>query len=172
MAGELVITVVGRLTGDPELKFTASGLAVVNFTIVQSDRIFDKATNSWKDGAPLYLRASCWREHAEHIAGSLTKGTHVIAQGRLKQREYTNNAGEKRSSMEFEVDEIGPCLRFATASVTRAQSAAQRGAPVEQQADLEPWAASTPAASAPVAAGQGADVWNTPGNFDDSETPF
>jgi single-strand DNA-binding protein len=165
VAGETIITVVGNLTSDPELRYTQSGLAVANFTIASTPRNFDRATNDWKDGEALFLRASCWREFAEHVAGSLTKGSRVIATGRLKQRSYETKEGEKRTSIELEVDEIGPSLRYATAQVTRAASTggAGGGAPRGggQVAD-EPWAASAPA---------GGDVWNTPGNYSD-ETPF
>jgi len=163
MAGETVITVVGNLTADPELRYTQNGLAVANFTIASTPRTLDRASNEWKDGEALFLRVSVWREFAEHVAGSLTKGSRVIATGRLKQRSYETKEGEKRTSIELEVDEIGPSLRYATAQVTRAASSrdgAPRGAaPVAE----EPWAASAPAASS--------DVWNTPGNYAD-ETPF
>ncbi|MFZ2964773.1 MAG: single-stranded DNA-binding protein [Rhodoglobus sp.] len=165
MAGETIITVVGNLTSDPELRYTQSGLAVANFTIASTPRNFDRATNDWKDGEALFLRASCWREFAEHVAGSLTKGSRVIATGRLKQRSYETKEGEKRTSIELEVDEIGPSLRYATAQVTRAAStgAAGGGAPRGGgQVAEEPWAASAP---------PGGDVWNTPGNYSD-ETPF
>jgi len=170
MAGETVITVVGNLTSDPELRYTQGGLAVANFTIASTPRNFDRASNDWKDGEALFLRASVWREFAEHVAGSLTKGSRVIATGRLKQRSYETKEGEKRTSIELEIDEIGPSLRYATAQVTRAASSrdgAQGGggrAPQGQVAE-EPWAASAPAASA------GGDVWNTPGSYSD-ETPF
>jgi single-strand DNA-binding protein len=166
MAGETVITVVGNLTSDPELRYTQNGLAVANFTIASTPRNFDRAANEWKDGDALFLRASVWREFAEHVAGSLAKGSRVIATGRLKQRSYETKEGEKRTSMELEIDEIGPSLRYATASLTRAQSssAPRSGAPVAAGND-EPWATSAPAAQA------GGDVWNTPGNFSD-ETPF
>ena len=122
MAGETVITVVGNLTSDPELRYTQNGLAVANFTIASTPRNFDRASNDWKDGEALFLRASVWREFAEHVAGSLTKGSRVIATGRLKQRSYETKEGEKRTSIELEVDEIGPSLRYATAQVTRAAS--------------------------------------------------
>ena len=122
MAGETVITVVGNLTADPELRYTQNGLAVANFTIASTPKTFDKQSNEWKDGEALFLRASVWKEHAEHVAGSLTKGSRVVATGRLKQRSYDTKEGEKRTVIEFEVDEIGPSLRYATASVTRAQS--------------------------------------------------
>jgi single-strand DNA-binding protein len=167
VAGETVITVVGNLTSDPELRYTQNGLAVANFTIASTPRNFDRATSEWKDGESLFLRASVWREFAEHIAGSLTKGSRVIATGRLKQRSYETKEGEKRTSMELEIDEIGPSLRYATASLTRAQSSSSPrggGAPAVSGND-EPWAASTPAANT------GGDVWNTPGSFSD-ETPF
>lgn len=176
MAGETVITVVGNLTGDPELRYTQNGLAVANFTIASTPRNFDRATNEFKDGDTLFLRASVWREFAEHVAGSLTKGSRVIATGRLKQRDYQTKEGEKRTSLELEVDEIGPSLRYATAQVTRAASSREGGnnsAPRgggnqvgggQQSQQEEPWAASAPSTS-------GGDVWNTPGNYSD-ETPF
>ena len=169
MAGETVITVVGNLTSDPELRYTQNGLAVANFTIASTPRSFDRASNEWKDGEALFLRASCWREFAEHVAGSLTKGSRVIATGRLKQRSYETKEGEKRTSIELEIDEIGPSLRYATAQVTRAASSprdggAPRGGAGGGQVAEEPWAASAPAAS-------GGDVWNTPGSYSD-ETPF
>jgi len=170
MAGETIITVVGNLTADPELRYTQSGLAVANFTIASTPRSFDRASNEWKDGEALFLRASVWREFAEHVASSLTKGSRVIAQGRLKQRSYETKEGEKRTTIELEVDEIGPSLRYATAQVTRSSGGGggqggQRGA-VAPVAD-EPWGA--PASAAPAAAG--GDVWNTPGSFSD-DTPF
>jgi single-strand DNA-binding protein len=172
MAGETIITVVGNLTADPELRYTQGGLAVANFTIASTPRTFDRAANDWKDGEALFLRASCWREFAEHVAGTLTKGSRVVATGRLKQRSYETKEGEKRTSMELEIDEIGPSLRYATAQVTRAPGGSDRsggsnsnsgGARPQAVAD-EPWAASAPASS-------GDDVWNTPGNYND-ETPF
>ena len=119
MAGETVITVVGNLTNDPELRFTPSGSAVANFTIASTPRTFDRQSNEWKDGETLFLRASVWREAAENVAESLTKGTSVIVQGRLKSRSYETKEGEKRTVMELEVDEIGPSLRWASAKVTR-----------------------------------------------------
>jgi single-strand DNA-binding protein len=169
MAGETVITVVGNLTSDPELRYTQNGLAVANFTIASTPRSFDRASNDWKDGDALFLRASVWREFAEHVAGSLTKGSRVIATGRLKQRSYETKEGEKRTSIELEVDEIGPSLRYATAQVTRTSSSREgggggRGGSSPQVAE-EPWAASAPDASA------SGDVWNAPGNYSD-ETPF
>lgn len=161
MAGETVITVVGNLTSDPELRYTQNGLAVANFTIASTPRNFDRAANEWKDGEALFLRASVWREFAEHVAGSLTKGSRVIVTGRLKQRSYETKEGEKRTSMELEVDEIGPSLRYATATVTRA-AASSSGRPGVSAAADEPWG--SPAAPA-------ADPWNTPGVSAD-DTPF
>lgn len=143
MAGETVITVVGNLTADPELRYTQTGLAVANFTIASTPRNFDRASNDWKDGDALFLRASVWREFAEHVAGSLSKGSRVIATGRLKQRSYETDAGEKRTSMELEVDEIGPSLRYATAQVTRASSnrdnPGTNGRNNPQSVASEPW---------------------------------
>ena len=144
MAGETLITVVGNLTADPELRYTQGGLAVANFTIASTPRTFDKTTNDWKDGDALFLRASVWREHAEHVAGSLSKGTRVVAIGQLKMRQYEDNEGNKRTSTELDVHEIGASLRYATAQVTRVPRDGSANAPVPQAAD------------------QG-DVWNTPG---------
>src|ERR1700712_1588917 len=127
MAGETIITVVGNLTSDPELRYTQNGLAVANFTIASTPRTFDKQRNEYVDGEALFLRASVWRDFAEHVAGSLTKGSRVIAQGRLKQRSYETKEGEKRTSIELEIDEIGPSLRYATAQVTRAASSRDGG---------------------------------------------
>lgn len=119
MAGDTVITVVGNLTADPELRFTPSGAAVANFTVASTPRTFDRQTNEWKDGEALFLRCSVWRQAAENVAESLQRGMQVIVQGRLKQRSYETKEGEKRTAYELEVDEIGPSLRFATAKVTK-----------------------------------------------------
>jgi single-strand DNA-binding protein len=127
MAGETVITVIGNLTGDPELRFTPSGSAVANFTIASTPRTFDRQSNEWKDGDTLFLRASVWREAAENVAETLTKGMRVIAQGRLKSRSYETKEGEKRNVTELEVDEIGPSLRYASAKVTRTQRSGTGG---------------------------------------------
>lgn len=121
MAGETTITVIGNLTGDPELRFTPSGAAVANFTVASTPRTFDRQSNEWKDGETLFLRCSIWREAAESVAESLTKGTRVIVQGRLSQRSYETREGEKRTVYELQVDEVGPSLRYATAKVTRTQ---------------------------------------------------
>ena len=120
MAGDTIITVVGNLTADPELRFTPSGAAVANFTVASTPRIFDRQSNEWKDGDALFMRCSIWREAAENVAESLTRGSRVIVQGRLKQRSYETREGEKRTVVELEVDEIGPSLRYATAKVNKA----------------------------------------------------
>ncbi|GAA3705539.1 single-stranded DNA-binding protein [Arthrobacter ginkgonis] len=127
MAGETVITVIGNLTSDPELRFTPSGSAVANFTIASTPSVFDRQSNSFKDGETLFLRASVWKEAAENCAETLTKGVRVIAQGRLKSRSYETKEGEKRTVMELEVDEIGPSLRYASAKVTRTQRSGNGG---------------------------------------------
>jgi single-strand DNA-binding protein len=121
MAGDTIITIIGNLTGDPELRFTPSGAAVANFTIASTPRSFDRQSNEWKDGETLFMRCSVWREAAENVAESLTRGTAVIAQGRLVSRSYETKEGEKRTVTEMQVDEIGPTLRRATAKVTKAQ---------------------------------------------------
>ncbi|MET9326179.1 single-stranded DNA-binding protein [Tsukamurella sp. NPDC003166] len=121
MAGETVITVIGNLTADPELRFTPSGAAVANFTVASTPRTFDRNSNEWKDGEALFLRCNIWREAAENVAESLTKGTRVIVSGRLKQRSYDDREGQRRTVVELEVDEIGPSLRYATAKPTRTQ---------------------------------------------------
>ena len=144
MAGETVITVVGNITADPELRYTQNGLPVANFTIASTPRDFDKNANEWKDGEALFLRASIWREAAEHVAGSLEKGMRVIAQGRLRQRSYQDREGNQRTAIELEVDEIGPSLRYATAKVTRN--------PAKGSSDAAPAAATSEAAPAAAAA--------------------
>ena len=171
MAGETIITVVGNLTADPELRYTQNSLPVANFTIASTPRNFDRQTNEWKDGEALFLRASVWREFAEHVAGSLTKGMRVIATGRLKQRSYQDREGNNRTAIELEIDEIGPSLRYATAQVTRAAGGGGGGgfgggaqSRPAQVAD-EPW--STPGS----ANAGGADAWAAPGAYGD-DTPF
>lgn len=120
MAGETQITVIGNLTSDPELRFIQSGAAVVNFTVASTPRTFDRQTNEWKDGETLFMRCNLWREAAENVAESLTKGMRVIVTGRLVSRSFETN-GEKRTVTELQVDEVGPSLRYATAKVTRTQ---------------------------------------------------
>jgi single-strand DNA-binding protein len=154
MAGDTVITVVGNLTDDPELRFTSSGVAVANFTVASTPRMFDKQTNEWKDGDALFLRCSIWRQAAENVAESLQKGARVVVQGRLKQRSYETREGEKRTVYELDVEEVGPSLRYATAKVTKAsRSGGSFGggggggnAPSSAPAD-DPWASAAPAAS-------------------------
>src|SRR3981189_785413 len=119
MAGETVITVIGNLTSDPELRFTPSGAAVASFTVASTPRTFDRASGEWKDGEALFLRCSIWRQAAENVAESLTRGMRVVVSGRLRQRSYETREGEKRTVMELEVDEIGPSLRYATAKVNK-----------------------------------------------------
>jgi single-strand DNA-binding protein len=119
-AGDVTVTVVGNLTNDPELRFTPSGAAVASFTVASTPRFLDKATNEWKDGDALFLRCSVWRQAAENVAESLTRGARVMVTGRLKQRSYETKEGEKRTVVELEVDEVGPSLRYATAKVTKA----------------------------------------------------
>ena len=121
MANDTVITVIGNLTADPELRFTQSGVAVASFTIASTPRTFDRQSNEWKDGEALFLRCSIWRDAAENVAESLEKGTRVVAQGRLKQRSFTDREGQNRTSIELDVDEIGPSLRYATAKPNKVQ---------------------------------------------------
>ena len=121
MAGETLITVVGNLVADPELRWTANGAAVANFKVASTPRTFDRQTNQWVDGEALFVPCSVWKEAAENVAESLTKGMRVIVQGRLKARSYEDRDGNKRTSWEMDVDEVGPALRFATAKVTRSQ---------------------------------------------------
>ena len=132
MAGETVITVVGNLTADPELRFTASGAAVANFTVASTPRTFNRNSGEWEDGQPLFLRCGLWRQPAENLAESLTKGTRVIVTGRLRQRSFETKDGEKRTVIELEVDEIGPSLRYATATVSRASRSVGQPQPTEE----------------------------------------
>lgn len=120
MAGEVSITVVGNLTADPELRFTPSGAAVANFTVASTPRKFDKQSSAWVDGEALFMRCNVWRDYAEHVAESLTRGMRVIVDGTLKQRSYTTSEGEKRTVIEMDVNEVGPSLRYATAKVNKA----------------------------------------------------
>lgn len=119
MAGDTTITVIGNLTDDPELRFTPNGAAVAKFRVASTPRFFDKTTNEWKDGEPLFLACNLWRDAAEHVAESLQRGARVIVTGRLRQRSYDTREGEKRTVIELEVDEIGPSLRYATAKVQK-----------------------------------------------------
>ena len=174
MAGDTILTVVGNLTDDPELRFTPSGAAVANFTVASTPRIFRRESNSWEDGDTLYMRCSIWRQAAENVAESLVRGTRVVVTGRLKQRSYETREGEKRTVVELEVDEIGPSLRYATAKVQRTQRSGGGGlgaeaagpgpsgpsAPSGTAATADPWASSTPAA----------DPWS--GDAPSDEPPF
>ncbi|HET7303562.1 MAG TPA: single-stranded DNA-binding protein [Segeticoccus sp.] len=121
MAGDTVITVIGNLTADPELRFTPSGAAVANFTVASTPRSFDRQAGEWKDGETLFLRCSVWRDAAENVAESLTRGTRVVVQGRLKSRSFETKEGERRTVFELDVDEVGPSLRYATAKVNKVQ---------------------------------------------------
>ena len=173
MAGETVITVVGNLTADPELRWTNNGVALANFSVASTPRIFDRKTNEWRDGDALFLRCTVWREVAENVANTLTKGTRVIVTGSLRQRNYEVE-GQRRTSYELDVDEIGPSLRYATAQVTRTPARSGGGfgggqqgaggdssAPAQAPSD-QPW-------------GRGAssnDGWANPGQSFDNEAPF
>ncbi|MEU0939887.1 single-stranded DNA-binding protein [Embleya sp. NPDC005971] len=165
MAGDTLITVIGNLTADPELRFTPSGAAVANFTVASTPRTFDRQTNEWKDGEPLFMRCSAWKQLAENVAESLTKGTGVIAQGRLKQRSYETKEGEKRTVVELEVDEIGPTLKWATAKITKAGRTNTAGGntqrPPQQARQDDPWANG----------GQQNSGWTAPATTDDNP-PF
>lgn len=146
MAGDTVITIVGNLTADPELRFTPSGAAVANFTVASTPRTFDRQANEWKDGDTLFMRCSVWREAAENVAESLHRGTRVIVQGRLKSRSYDTKEGEKRTVMEMDVDEVGPSLRYASAKVTKAERSSGQGGfggqqqPQQGGQQQDPWA--------------------------------
>ncbi|MEV4147789.1 single-stranded DNA-binding protein [Amycolatopsis sp. NPDC049691] len=124
MAGETLVTVVGNLTSDPELRFTPSGAAVANFTVASTPRTFDRETGGWRDGEAMFLRCNVWRQSAENVAESLRRGARVIVHGRLRQRSFDTKEGEKRTVTELDVDEVGPALRYATAKVTRLSRAA------------------------------------------------
>ena len=167
MAGETVITVVGNLTADPELRFTPSGAAVASFTVASTPRTFDRQTNEWKDGEALFLRCSIWRQAAENVAESLTRGSRVIVSGRLKQRSFETREGEKRTVIELDVDEVGPSLRYATAKVNRTSRGSsgggfgsQGGGGGGQQSD-DPWS-SAPSAPPSGGAGGGGDYTDEP----------
>lgn len=180
MANDTVITVVGNLTSDPNLRFTANGAAVVDFTVASTPRTFDRQSGQWKDGETLFLRCSAWREYAENIADSLSKGMRVIVQGRLTQRSYTpNNGGEQRTVVELQVDDVGPALRYAKAQVTRTPR--QEGGFSRQNA---PAASNQPAQQSQSdysqggygapAGGQADDPWGSApaGSSFDDEPPF
>jgi single-strand DNA-binding protein len=170
MAGETTLHITGNLVGDPELRFTPSGSAVANFTVASTPRTFDKNSNEWKDGDTLFMRCAVWREAAENVAESLTKGMRVMVEGRLKQRSYETKEGEKRTVIELEVDEIGPSLKYANAKVNRTQRSGNGGGQGGNS-------------GGGFGAGQAAaqeDPWSTPatsnaggfGNGPESEPPF
>lgn len=175
-AGDTVITLVGNLVDDPELRFTPSGAAVAKFRMASTPRFLDKQTNEWKDGESLFLSVNVWRQAAENVAESLQRGMRVIVQGRLKQRSYETKEGEKRTVYEVEADEVGPSLRSASAKVTKTQrggggfgaSGASGGSGT---ADNDPWAAAAPAPASTGGGGNAGGGWNTPGTSND-EPPF
>jgi single-strand DNA-binding protein len=165
--GDILITVIGNLTNDPELRFTPSGAAVASFTVASSTRLLDKQTNEWKDGDTTFLRCNVWRQYAENVAESLQRGMRVIVNGRLKQRSYETKEGEKRTVYEVEVDDVGPALRYATAKVTKVSRGGGgfggAGGAEAGPAD-DPW--STPAAGATSGA------WGGSGGPASDEPPF
>lgn len=148
MSGETVVTIIGNLTSDPELRYTQGGLAVAEFTIASTPRRLDRVTNDWVDGETLFLRASVWRDYAENVAGTLTKGSRVVAVGTLRQDNWEDKDGNKRTTMRFDVDEIGPGLRYATAIIHRR---AREGAALPGSW-VQPDASGSVLESAPVAA--------------------
>ena len=170
MAGDTTITVIGNLTDDPELRFTPSGAAVAKFRVASTPRFMDKASGEWKDGEPLFLACTVWRQAAEHVAESLQRGARVIVSGRLRQRSYETREGEKRTVIELEVDEIGPSLRYATAKVQKMSRSGGGGGGFGGGGGGQggggnfddPWASAAPA---PSRGGSGG------GNFDE-EPPF
>jgi single-strand DNA-binding protein len=183
-AGDTVITIVGNLTDDPELRFTPSGAAVASFTVASTPRFMDRQTNEWRDGDALFLKCSIWRQAAENVAESLQRGMRVIVQGRLKQRSYETSDGQKRTVYEVEADEVGPSLKFATAKVNRTQRSTsgfgQPGQPGGQTGGQggaqseDPWA--TPVATGAVASGgadgTSSDPWASTGGGSVDEPPF
>jgi single-strand DNA-binding protein len=141
MSGETQLTIIGNLTADPELRFTPSGAAVCNFTIATTPRIYDRQANEWRDGEAMFIRCNAWRAMAENITESLTRGTRVIVTGQLGQKNFETREGDKRSSLELRVDEIGPALSYATATVRRAARSGGQQASTES----DPWAGAGPA---------------------------
>jgi single-strand DNA-binding protein len=173
VAGDTTITVVGNLTADPELRFTPSGAAVANFTVASTPRIYDRQSGEWKDGEALFLRCNIWREAAENVAESLTRGARVVVTGRLKQRSFETREGEKRTVMEVEVDEIGPSLRYATAKVNKASRSGGGGGGFGSGGGSR----QAPAQAAQAGGAAGEDPWGSApasGSFGggDDEPPF
>ena len=161
-AGDTTITMIGNLVDDPELRFTPSGAAVAKFRVASTPRYLDKATNEWKDGESLFLQCQIWRQAAENVAESLTKGMRVILSGRLKQRSYETKEGEKRTVFEVEVDEVGPSLRNATAKVTPQRAGGTGGAAAPAATESfndDPWAAAT---TSPAGGGWGTSTTDEP----------
>lgn len=173
MAGETLITIVGNLTGDPELRFTPSGAAVANFTVASTPRTFDRQSNEWKDGETLFMRCSVWRDAAENVAESLSRGTRVVVTGRLKSRSYDTKEGEKRTVIELDVDEVGPSMKYATAKVNKTSRGGSGGGfgggDSGSGGGQDPWATggAAPQGGAPAAGqssqGQGQGGWGAPG---------
>jgi single-strand DNA-binding protein len=149
MAGETTITVIGNLTADPELRFTPSGAAVASFTVASTPRTFDRTTGEWKDGEALFLRCNIWRQAAENVAESLTRGSRVLVSGRLRQRSFETREGEKRTVVELEVDEVGPSLRYATAKINKVNRGSGGGGYGSSgSATDDPWGSAPPASPA------------------------
>ena len=191
MAGETTLTIIGNLTQDPELRFTPSGAAVANFTVASTPRTFDRQSNEWKDGETLFMRCSVWRDAAENVAESLTRGSRVIVTGRLRSRSYETKEGEKRTVVEMDVDEVGPSLRYANAKVTKTQRGggsgggfggqqgggfggqqggqAGYGSAQQRPVESDPWATG-PAAAAPAAGAPSGGGWGSAPSYD--EPPF
>jgi single-strand DNA-binding protein len=176
MAGDTTITVIGNLTDDPELRFTPSGAAVAKFRVASTPRFMDRQSGEWKDGEPLFLSCTVWRQAAENVAESLQRGARVIVSGRLKQRSYETREGEKRTVFELEVDEVGPSLRYATAKVQKMSRSGGGGFGASGGGNSgggaggfeDPWATATPA---PASASASASSSASGGGFDD-EPPF
>ncbi len=194
MAGDTTLTIIGNLTGDPELRFTPSGAAVANFTVASTPRMYDRNSGEWKDGETLFMRCSVWRDAAENVAESLGRGSRVIVSGRLKSRSYETKEGEKRTVVELEVDEVGPSLRYASAKVTKTQRGGggggfggggggfggqQGGGYGGGRPDADPWATApsgggsgtgSGGGQAPASGGGGGGGWGNGPNYD--EPPF
>jgi single-strand DNA-binding protein len=180
MAGETVITIIGNLVDDPELRFTPSGAAVANFRVASTPRTFDRQAGEWKDGETLFLSCSVWRQAAENVAESLQRGMKVIVQGRLKQRSFETREGEKRTVFEIDVDEVGPSLRNATAKVTKTTRSGGGGGygggqgGQGGQPDNDPWASQPAGGQGGYGGGQGGgnDPWASQGSGTSDEPPF
>lgn len=178
MAGEVSITVVGNIADDPELRYTQGGVAVASVRVASTPRTMNKQTNAWEDGETVWVRCTAWRELAENVAQSLTKGSRVVVSGRLKPPSaYQSAAGESRASLEVDIEEIGPSLRYATAAVTRrAREGGAAGAFGSSQGGNQAQVQSDPWANAPAAPAQSApkgdDGWANPGAPASDDTPF